>query len=114
MKTSMTSPCPECPFRTDVVPYLRRARIKALQEDLVDNQRSFTCHKTLKWVTDEGLESTPESQHCAGAMILLEKLEKPNQWMRWMERLGRYDHTKLDMDAPVFDTFEAMADAQRS
>ena len=37
-------------------------------------------------------------------MILLEKIERPNQLMRIMERLGFYDREKLDMTAPVFDT----------
>jgi hypothetical protein len=45
-------------------------------------------------------------------MILLEKLGRPNQWMRIGERLGLYDPRQLKMDAPVFDTFEAMIEAQ--
>jgi pSer/pThr/pTyr-binding forkhead associated (FHA) protein len=51
-------------------------------------------------------------QHCAGATILLERLNRPNQMMRWMERLGGYDRTKLDMDAPVYRTPTAFVRAQ--
>ena len=36
-------------------------------------------------------------------MILLEKMDSPNNPMRMAERLGMYDRTKLDMDALVFD-----------
>lgn len=48
---------------------------------------------------------TKDSQHCAGALIFLEKIEEPHQMMRICERLGMYDRTKLDMDAPVFESW---------
>jgi len=50
--------------------------------------------------------------HCAGALILLEKLEQPSQMMRIAERLRMYDARQLDMDAPVFESFEDMVKAQ--
>lgn len=34
--------------------------------------------------------------------------------MQIAERLGIYDKDKLNMNAPVFDTFEAMREAQDS
>lgn len=55
---------------------------------------------------------TGDEQHCAGALILLEKLDRPSQMMRISERIGMYDRRKLDMDAPVFDTFRKMITAQ--
>ena len=51
---------------------------------------------------------TARTQHCAGALILLEKLHHPSQLMRIFERLDGYDRSKLDMAAPVYDTFAAM------
>lgn len=81
---------------------------------LLEEQGTFSCHKTVDY-SDEEEASEPcreEEEHCAGAMILLEKLEQPNQWMRWMERLGFYNHAKLNMDAPVFDSPEEFIDAQ--
>lgn len=59
------------------------------------------------------MKDGPNAQHCAGALILLEKMEQPNQMMRWMERIGAYDRTKLDMDAPVFGDTEEFIEAQR-
>jgi hypothetical protein len=53
----------------------------------------LACHD------EAGVES---DQHCGGALILMEKLEQPHQMM-WM-----YDPTKLDLDAPVFDSWEDM------
>jgi hypothetical protein len=117
MKTDLTTPCPDCPFRTDVNPYLRKERVHEICESIIDRQETFSCHKTIEHdYDDEGEEivNQEEAQHCAGAMILLEKLESPNQWMRWMERIGFYDHEKLAMDAPVFDTVEDMVNAQES
>jgi len=113
----LTKPCNNCPFRTDVKPYLRAARVAKLESDLVGGQASFTCHKTtVESEPDEDGESRlvegPKSQHCAGAMILLEKIGRPNQMMRIAERLRLYAPAKLDLKAPVFDSFDAMKRAQ--
>lgn len=114
----MTKPCANCPFRTDIPSYLRAARISNLEGSLVHHGASFTCHKTT--VADEeededgssSMRDGPNAQHCAGALILLEKIGEPNQMMRIAERLGEYDPSKLDMDAPVFNSFEQMRRAQ--
>ena len=52
-----------------------------------------------------------DKEMCAGSMILSEKEGKPNQVMRIMERIRKYDHTKLDMEAPVYDTFQEFIEA---
>ena len=56
------------------------------------------------------MQETEDSQHCGGALILLEKIESPNQMMRIMERMGGYDRHKLKMDADVFDDQYAFID----
>lgn len=68
-------------------------------------QGTFACHKTTKpsEYDDHEMVTTDKSEHCAGVLILLEKIEQPNQMMRIAERLGMYDRTKLEMDSPVFD-----------
>lgn len=73
----------------------------ALEGDLV-----FWCHETTEH--DDDGEHIPKDtdQHCAGAVIILEKLENPNQMMRISERLGGYDMRKMDMEANVFDDFD--------
>lgn len=102
-------PCANCPFRTDKPFYLRRERRQQIADALAAD-KSFYCHQTVHYDEEdwEGGEYTRrnDEQHCAGATIVLEKEENPNQIMRWMERLGHYDHTKLQMDAPVFDSLE--------
>lgn len=63
---------------------------------------SFHCHKTGEHDDESGdFVPTENSSHCAGALIFLEHRKQPNQMMRIAERLGLYDHTKLNMKAPV-------------
>jgi hypothetical protein len=120
MKFDLVRPCAQCPFRRDVAPYLTVERVVELEDALTRQQQTFACHKTVDYTDDhdedgESVESRPdvEEQHCAGAMILLEHLDRPNQMMRWMERLGLYRREKLDMDAPVYSTFFEMKTAHR-
>lgn len=110
----LKTPCADCPFRTDVKPYLRAARVASLEGDLVHRQGTFTCHKTtVADPEDDGSRMDgPKAQHCAGAMILLEKIGRPNQMMRIAHRLGMYDPDALDMNAPVYNSFHDMQSAQ--
>ena len=116
MKYTMTDPCSNCPFRTDIEPFLRRERAREIADGLVRYQQTFQCHKTIDYsdVDDEGVgnDRTKNAQHCAGALIMLEHMDKPNQMMRICERLGLYDRRKLNMDAPVFKTSAAFVRAQ--
>jgi hypothetical protein len=116
MKYTMTKPCKNCPFRTDIAGYLSPARAREIAAGLLSGA-TFTCHKTNEFEEgDEGWTETvetPSSQHCGGALIFLEKQERPNQMMRIAERLGLYDMRKLDMDAPVFDSARAFVAAQK-
>jgi hypothetical protein len=114
MKHDMTTPCNNCPFRTDVKPYIRPERVIEIRDTMMKDQSSFPCHKTtdLDEDTQERLNTSGEQQ-CAGALIILEKNGGSTQLMRISERLGMYDRTKLDMDAPVYATFADMVKAHR-
>jgi hypothetical protein len=106
----MTTPCSNCPFRKDITPFLRPERVREIERSLVRSE--FPCHKTTKHDDDgEYVGHTDQEMHCAGALILKEKLGQSSQMMRIAERLGMYDHTKLDMNAPVFDSFDEMYEA---
>lgn len=109
MKYELKSPCLNCPFRNDIQFQLDDGRVREIEESL--NRASFPCHKTVNYTSDGETEIGPDAQHCAGALILLEKLECPSQMMRIAERLGMYDRKKLNMDAPVFDSFDEMNEA---
>lgn len=107
MKFELTRPCAKCPFRNDIKPYLLSARIAEITEGLLGDL-TFSCHETNSEDDDGDTVETKDSQHCAGALIFLEKLDRPNQMMRIAERMGFYDRHKLDMDSPVFDNPECM------
>ena len=97
MKFDLKTPCRDCPFITGSSTNisLAKGRIEGIVKDIREDL-SFTCHKTLE---------LPEmdQQHCAGAMIFLEREENPNQIMRIAERIGLYDYKKLDMNADIID-----------
>jgi hypothetical protein len=95
MRYSQTTPCKECPFLKSMA---RGFSIKRLTEFA---SGEFPCHKSAELDEDDGYKATGKSVHCAGALIFLEKRNKPHQMMRISERLGMYDHTKLDMKADV-------------
>lgn len=115
-KFNLVRPCAGCPFGTgpDSVRNLGRTRAEGIVNDLLDD-RTFDCHKTTHgWITDEDTGEevyvpTGKEEHCAGATILLERIERPNQWMRWMERLGFYDRKEMELDTHLvvrdFDEF---------
>lgn len=97
MDYTMTKPCDRCPFRSDRIFPLGRGRVREFFDG-----GSFPCHKTTKAGGADG----KREKACAGFLIILEKENQPSQMMRIAERLGLYDHTKLDMDAPVYESIE--------
>lgn len=106
MKYDLRKPCDLCPFRND------DKRLYVDTERLAEFAAgAFCCHKTTESDDDGSFTPKPDSQHCAGALIFLEKQNPPNQMMRIAERLGLYDRTKLDMDAPVFGSLEEVEEA---
>ncbi len=111
MKFNMVRPCSSCPFRHDVPGFLRRCRAEEIAAGLFDLDESFPCHKTVDFDESDydsydSERSFTAEQHCAGAMILMERDGLANQLMRIAERLRLYDRRKLDMNAPVFLTRE--------
>lgn len=105
-------PCAKCPFRTDIEPFIRAGRAQEIAEHL--DRGEFSCHQTTVDSEDEDGECErvdgPNSQHCAGALIMLEAEGRPSQMMRIAERLKNtdgtrmYDPSKLDMAAPVYQS----------
>ncbi|ABO60538.1 hypothetical protein Bcep1808_7668 (plasmid) [Burkholderia vietnamiensis G4] len=109
MNFDLKKPCKDCPFRSDITFHLNTERVEEICDAITRKQQTFACHKTTQH-DDETGDHIPhdKEQHCAGALILLERMNKPNQMMRIAERLRYYDRQALHMDAPVFETPEAM------
>lgn len=100
MKYTLTTPCDGCPFLLGSGFTFGSLTQHARGE--------FGCHKACKLDDETGnFEPLDKTPHCAGALIFLEKQNKPHQMMRICERLtgkdGRpmYDASKLNMNAPV-------------
>ncbi len=115
MNYTMTKPCPECPFRRGAgAVRLMSGRVDEIAGLMLNPQGGeFPCHKTT--VVDEdddesGRCSTPDSQHCAGALIFAEKNDNHTGMMKIAGRLGMYDPSKLDQASfdEVFDDIDEM------
>ena len=98
----LRTPCAKCPFRTDIKPYLTRARIK----EILMTHGTFDCHETIDYDNVDGDGETssdqPNAQVCAGWLICLEHDGIATQMMRIAERIGLYDRRRLRMNAPVY------------
>jgi hypothetical protein len=114
MKFTLTRPCDQCPFRTDIGTYLTSTRAEEICDSLLNEQTSFPCHKTIHYDVAGVGHLLDGTQHCAGAMIMLEKMEAPHQLLRIMYRIRAYDPTLLHMDSPVYESDEAMIHRHRT
>lgn len=126
MKFDLTSPCPECPFSLGdhAVRGLTNGRVTEIWNALTKEDKSFPCHKTVNYDAydeddeygdddDDRYVPTQAEQHCAGALILLEKMDRPNQIMRIGERVHFYDRTKLKMDSPIVSSLAELKRRQK-
>ena len=100
MNFNLRKPCGNCPFRTDR-PHQKGWLGKDRARGIAEQQGTFPCHKTTSATLGDRHNPSKEQQ-CAGMLIMLEHMGRPNQIMRIAERLGRYDRSQLDMAAPVF------------
>ena len=115
MHFDMRSPCDNCPFRTDVVPYLRVERVIELAHLL--QQRTFICHKSIHCEQprdEKGRFARRIHQHCAGVLIVMEKSESLGSLQQIAERLGLYDPSQMNLNAPVYENFDQMIQAHGS
>lgn len=116
MKFTLTKPCANCPFRNDVLSqkgWLGDDRANSIYETLKAGG-VFPCHKTVTYDDndcfddEDGDTFVHQESHifCAGALIMLEKTGEAvgSNAIRIAERLGLYDHNKLDMESPVFSS----------
>lgn len=111
MKFTLVRPCPKCPFRKDCQPgWLGRSRAAGIAAAILREDLTFACHETTTHAEDDYGEEeytpTGEEQHCAGAILLVEKEEAPNQMLQIAERFDLRDPATLDPAAAelVFDS----------
>lgn len=104
MDFKLTRPCDQCPFtRTCLKGWLGETRAAQIAESITTRQESFPCHKTTE-ANDGEHVPTPGEQHCAGTLILTERIGRPGQLQRIAGRMGLYDPAKLTGRDNVFAT----------
>lgn len=115
MEFNLIRPCHNCPFRTDVVFPLDVARVEEILRAILQEDRTFACHNTTRdgeWIEDDDGEEvyipSANAQHCVGAILMVYHTRRPNAMLQIAERLKLFDPTRLDYDAPVFTTTDAM------
>lgn len=108
MRFKLRRPCKNCPFRKDVVPFLGGRRAEQMAQEVVMEERTFTCHETIdydKWdeeTNPEGWQDIRKNNHCVGAIQLIESVGRPHQMLQVAERLGLYDPKNIDRSTPCF------------
>jgi len=106
--------CDDCPFRSDIRPYIRPDRAEEISDALLVNDGWFSCHKTTTSIGKTNRDKG--AQHCVGAILFSEKQGYANQMMRIAERFGDYDKNEIELvnkDVPIYDSPEQFIDAQR-
>jgi len=116
MKFDLTTPCKNCPFRTDAtaIRFACRERAEEIEESAYRN--GFPCH--LSGVIDDddedaGYEFGPNSQHCVGAtiMFLAGGMGGNIPFERLSQRRQEKIEARLKFDAPVYQGPEEFLDS---
>lgn len=104
MNFNLKTPCDNCPFRKDRFFYLEPKRALGIAKGLTED-KTFSCHKTTEGKAKE------ESQ-CAGALIIHEKQygNMSNLLFRLAKQFDFYEPSRLDLNAPVYETFDEYVD----
>lgn len=99
-----TAPCKDCPFKkTSPLHEGIGAEVAGMMTKLDEGTLAHTCHMTdPRTDHEDAVNYEGPVQHCAGAMIMMEKAGKANQAMFLAELNDKYDPTKLEMNAPIF------------
>lgn len=104
------SPCDQCPFRADITPFLSGAeRVRELERH---QDGEFPCHQTTELGDDDELLNREKTVACAGRMVMSWKSQGGLGTIDAMSaRCKMFDPVDLDLDAHVFENWDAMAEA---
>lgn len=71
---AVSRPCAQCPFRRDVVPFLRLGRVREIVDRARRHGEHFVCHETVDY-SKPTQTLDPGRRACAGFMILARRSE---------------------------------------
>jgi hypothetical protein len=109
---TLTDPCKSCPFLTDQDYRLGEERARGIVEETEDLS-NFVCHKTVNYTEEGGSEPSTRNRPCAGMLIIREKEGRRNAITQIAERLGIFDPSILNLDAPVHDSLDEWIESQK-
>jgi hypothetical protein len=100
---NIKTPCKNCPFRNDIPSYLTKTKAKAITKAIKENDKTFSCHKTVYNENFKKIKNKPQS-HCAGALIMLiNEGALFNNVLYRLAVIGKLlNLDELDKNAPVF------------
>lgn len=109
---SLKKPCRHCPFSPAKTAIKFRGRERAEQISETAYRNGFPCHKSAIDAEDRGYVFGPETQHCAGALMML-IYEHPEGWPGIDNDEDRADKIREHMDwrAPHFECEQDFLDA---
>ncbi len=101
----MKAPCPNCPFRRDVKPYLTAERGADLAYSASNPYNSFECHLTIEHYSDGPFEgegyAVETSKQCAGFLsVMHNELDRTP-----------YDEDGFEPSPLAYDSYHDMIDA---
>lgn len=101
-------PCANCPFRSDVFPYLTTARVREIFE-AAHRGLNFVCHKTVDYDLPRGALDAGRRM-CAGFAIVLRREGRLSelQIVQVAERLAGLSFDGVKESVPVYASVSAM------
>lgn len=113
IKPILATPCANCPFRTDIPPFLYRSRAREITASLLRGD-SFPCHKTVNYDDNGRGRVNKRTKMCGGAAIMLYQMKRWNTIMQVAHRMGFFHPGELKLEAPVYRNARLFIAAQEA
>lgn len=103
MRFDLKKPCKDCPFTKGncFEQGLPRKRVQQIIDD-ISSDKTFPCHK-----------HNDSSQQCAGATIMVQQENMPNQSLQIAERLGISKPKNLSGKDKIYSSINEMLNSYR-
>lgn len=110
-KLAVSRPCGHCPFRSDVRPFIRTARVREIWEAAKRGDH-FVCHETVDYDLPADAPD-PGRRACAGFLIVARRdgLLDGLTYVQLAERLAKVSFHKLNGHDYVYRSVAHMIDA---
>lgn len=121
MRFDLTTPCTNCPFRSDETRITFRNRERAAEIEEHAYRNGFPCHVSANVNEDpvhgeETFVFGENTQHCAGFILMQPHEHSGSPWpgINNDEKLLERLEERMDWDAPVFHNADEFMDANNN